>query len=149
ENRVAMPQDYYIVREDLIWRGTVPVVGGRFDATFVVPKDISYSNEAGRVSVYARYGSEHAIGYTENVVVGGTDANPVDDHEVSDIELYLNVSSLDTIELSSRQPRLVVKLRDDSGMITLVAVVVPEILLCINGDGKPSGNIIAEFASKP
>ena len=149
ENRVAMPQDYYIVREDLIWRGTVPVVGGRFDATFVVPKDISYSNEAGRVSVYARYGSEHAIGYTENVVVGGTAANPPDDHEGPEIALYLNDTTFVSGGMTPRHPRLIVKLRDDSGINTVGAGVGHEMLLIVDGDDQNAVDISAGFESDP
>ena len=47
--RAFMPTPYYLVREDLIWRGSVRAENGRFQATFVVPKDISYSNRSGRI----------------------------------------------------------------------------------------------------
>ena len=67
-----MPRPYYTVREDLIWRGKVNATKGLFEAIFVVPKDISYSNKPGRISVYAASSELHALGTTENIVVGGT-----------------------------------------------------------------------------
>src|SRR5690606_7973301 len=48
EEASALRSGYYTVREDLIWRGEVKADAGRFNATFVVPKDISYSNENGK-----------------------------------------------------------------------------------------------------
>ncbi|MBT8399236.1 MAG: type IX secretion system sortase PorU, partial [Rhodothermia bacterium] len=91
--RTFMPTPYYEVREDLIWRGSVRAQNGAFTATFVVPKDISYSNDLGRISVYAVGEDSHAIGFTENLVVGGTSANPPDDSEGPVISLFLNDST--------------------------------------------------------
>lgn len=145
----AMPRDYYVVREDLIWRGTVPVNSGRFEATFVVPKDISYSDEPGRISVYAHNGDAQALGFTENTIVGGTAANPPDDHVGPDITLFLNDTTFVSGGMTPRDPRLIVKLRDDSGINTVGAGVGHEMLLVVDGDEQNAVDISSSFESDP
>ena len=148
-DRRAMPRDYYTVRKDLLWRGTVPVTSGRFSATFVMPKDISYSNEPGRVSVYVRNASEHAAGYTEQVVVGGTAATLPDDHVGPDISLFLNDTTFVSGGLTPADPRLIVKLRDDSGINTVGTGVGHEMLLVVDGDERTAVDIGSRFESDP
>ncbi len=148
-DRRAMPRDYYTVREDLLWRGAVPVTSGHFSATFVMPKDISYSNEPGRVSVYVRNASEHAGGYTEQVVVGGTAATLPDDHVGPDISLFLNDTTFVSGGLTPANPRLIVKLRDDSGINTVGTGVGHEMLLVVDGDERSAVDIGSRFESDP
>lgn len=148
-DRRAMPRDYYTVREDLLWRGAVPVTSGHFSATFVMPKDISYSNEPGRVSVYVRNASEHAGGYTEQVVVGGTAATLPDDHVGPDISLFLNDTTFVSGGLTPAHPRLIVKLRDDSGINTVGTGVGHEMLLVVDGDERSAVDIGSRFESDP
>ncbi len=147
--RVAMPRDYYTVREDLLWRGGVPVTAGRFTATFVAPKDISYSNEPGRLSVYARNASRHATGFTEQVVVGGTAATLPNDQAGPDISLFLNDTTFVSGGLTPANPRLIVKLRDDSGVNTVGTGVGHEMLLVVDGDERDAVNIGSRFESDP
>ncbi len=148
-DRSVLSRDYYTVRKDLLWRGTVPVTSGRFSATFVMPKDISYSNEPGRVSVYVRNASEHAAGYTEQVVVGGTAATLPDDHVGPDISLFLNDTTFVSGGLTPADPRLIVKLRDDSGINTVGTGVGHEMLLVVDGDERSAIDIGSRFQSDP
>lgn len=148
-DRTAMPRDYYTVWQDLLWRGSVSVTSGRFSATFVVPKDISYSNEPGRVSVYVRNASEHAGGYTEQVVVGGTAATLPDDHIGPDISLFLNDTTFVSGGLTPANPSLIVKLRDDSGINTVGTGVGHEMLLVVDGDERSAVDIGRRFESDP
>ena len=148
-DRFAMPRDYYTVRDDLLWRGVVPVTSGRFTATFVMPKDISYSNEPGRITIYVRNASEHAGGYTEQVVVGGTAATLPDDHVGPDISLFLNDTTFVSGGLTPAHPRLIVKLRDDSGINTVGTGVGHEMLLVVDGDERSAVDIGSRFESDP
>lgn len=147
--RVAMPRDYYTVREDLIWRGIVPATAGRFRATFVVPKDISYSNERGRISAYARGTQSHAAGYTENTIVGGTAADPRDDAVGPDVALYLNDTTFVSGGMTPADPRLIVRLEDESGINTVGAGVGHEMLLVVDGDEQHAVDVSDRFESDP
>ncbi len=148
-DRSVMPRDYYTVREDLLWRGVVPVTAGRFSATFVAPKDISYSNEPGRLSIYVRNASRHVTGFTEQVVVGGTAASLPNDQAGPDISLFLNDTTFVSGGLTPAHPRLIVKLRDDSGINTVGTGVGHEMLLVVDGDERSAVDIGGLFASDP
>ena len=143
-----MTTPYYTAREDLIWRGQVQVNQGLFDASFVVPKDISYSNQAGRISVYAYSANTHALGFNENFVVGGTSANPPNDANGPEITLFLNDTTFVSGGLTTPDPKLIVKLYDDSGINTVGAGVGHEMLLIINEDEQNAIDISSGFRSE-
>ena len=145
--QVYMPTPYYIVREDLIWRGDVQVNDGRFAATFVVPKDISYSNEPGRISAYAHSEAAQALGYTENFLVGGTSPNPPIDTEGPDITLYLNDTTFVDGSMTTPEPELIARFFDESGLNTVGAGVGHEMLLFIDGDEEDAVDISDGFRS--
>ena len=132
DNREHLATPYYIVRQDLIWRGQVQAEQGRFNASFVVPKDISYSNLSGRLSIYAFGDKSHALGFNENFLVGGTSTNPPNDNLGPEITLFLNDTTFVSGGLTSPEPKLIVKLFDESGINTVGAGVGHEMLLVVN-----------------
>ena len=136
-----MSQPYYTVREDLIWRGKINATNGRYSASFIMPKDISYSNKPGRITVYGAAPTFHAHGFTENVIVGGTAANPPDDSKGPEIELFLNDETFVDGGLTTPNPQLIVKLFDDSGINTVGAGVGHEMLLVLDGDEQNAFDI--------
>ncbi len=70
-----------------IYRGKVDVTNGRFDLTFVVPKDISYGGSDARISCYASDKSAGAAGYREPIAIGGINTS-VNDTIGPDIRVY-------------------------------------------------------------
>ena len=153
ERRVVIPphnlyymraRPYYTIREDLIWRGRINATLGRFTATFVVPKDISYSNKPGRISLYASSPSADARGYTENVIVGGTASEIPDDDDGPQIDIFLNDETFTDGGLTSPRPRVLVKLFDESGVNTVAAGVGHEMLLVLD-DNDQQAIDIGEF----
>lgn len=148
--RSYMPTPYYIVREDLIWRGEVPVSQGRFEATFVVPKDISYSDQLGRIAVYARSPSGvDGSGANERVRVGGTADNPPSDAEGPRINLFLGDTTFVSGGLVPSDAELIVDLFDESGINTVGAGVGHELLLVVNGDERSAVDISRGFRAVP
>jgi hypothetical protein len=61
-----------------MFRGEVLVEAGRFDASFVVPKDISYGGNTGRVSVYVFNENQDGAGAKDSLVILGSDTTVVD-----------------------------------------------------------------------
>ncbi|MFK7849297.1 MAG: type IX secretion system sortase PorU [Rhodothermales bacterium] len=148
DNQQNLATPYYTVRQDLIWRGQVQANAGSFDASFVVPKDISYSNQTGRLSVYAFSGNNHALGYNENFLVGGTSANPPNDNDGPRITLFLNDTTFVSGGLTPPEPKLIVKLFDESGINTVGAGVGHEMLLVVNDDEQNAIDISSGFRSE-
>ena len=146
--RRHMPKPYYRVREDLIWAGRTRARAGRFKATFVVPKDISHSNKPGRISVYAASGQEHAQGFTENIIVGGTASEIPDDNDGPVIELYLGDETFASGGLTASRPEVLAKLFDESGINTVGAGVGHEMLLIIDENEADAVNVGALYESE-
>ncbi len=62
----------YISQGKAIFRGTIHVAQGQFEAKFIVPKDITYGGRLGRISVYFANEQLHGNGYRDSIPVGGT-----------------------------------------------------------------------------
>ncbi|MEM1042833.1 MAG: type IX secretion system sortase PorU [Bacteroidota bacterium] len=142
ERTVALPEDAvnYIpsgtvqVRSDLIYRGRATVRDGAWTIRFVVPRDISYSDAPGRISVYATDGSgRDGFGASEGFVVGGTAANPIQDNEPPRVDLFMNDTTFVPGGLVGTTPVLIAKLFDQNGINTVGAGVGHDLLLTIDG----------------
>ena len=68
------------------------VVGGRFSFTFVVPKDIQYSFNQGRINLYAtdNENKQEANGIYDRFALGGTESTSIIDTIGPTIRLFLN-----------------------------------------------------------
>lgn len=141
------PTPYYVIREDLIWRGEVQATAGRFNATFVVPKDIAYSNQSGRITAYAASAERQVLGYSEQFTVGGTSDSPPQDTQGPRIVLFLNDTTFVSGSLTPPEPELIVQLFDESGINTVGAGVGHEMLLVVNGDENNAIDLSSAFRS--
>lgn len=106
------------VQGGVIFNGRVSVNNGKFSADFVVPKDISYENKKGKVIFYFLNNAVDGIGYTDNVIVGGTDSSVVNDGKGPEIEIFFDDVAYNNSYLVNSNPKLIVKLYDDTGLNT-------------------------------
>jgi hypothetical protein len=102
----------------VIFRGRVSITGGRFSAEFVVPKDISYENRNGKVVLYFYSNNEDGLGYTNRIIVGGTDSLAFDDGKGPEIEIYFDDVSFAGSYLINPDSKLIIKLYDETGINT-------------------------------
>jgi hypothetical protein len=117
-----------------IYRGENSITAGRFRATFIVPKDISYADTTGRGRLVAYYsgGGIDGAGFTGLVRVGGTDTSTANDGEGPTMHVYLNTRSFRPGDLVTEAPTLLVDLRDSSGVNTSTAGIGHRIEAWIN-----------------
>jgi hypothetical protein len=69
---------YYDLPGLIIFKGDAQVEGGSFQANFVVPKDISYGGNSGRISVYLEGLSQDGAGVRDSLVIAGSDTTVID-----------------------------------------------------------------------
>ncbi|MCY4234689.1 MAG: type IX secretion system sortase PorU [Bacteroidetes bacterium] len=136
-----MPQPYYEVREDLIWRGRALVRNGEFSARFVVPKDIAYADQPGKITIYASGEDEHFNGFADKFIVGGTSDDAANDVDGPDIELYLGDETFTSGGLSTSNPEIFARIFDESGINTVGAGIGHEMLLIIDENEMDAINI--------
>jgi hypothetical protein len=130
-----------------IYRGENSAVNGRFTATFVVPKDISYSDSTtrGRIEVYYSESAGDGIGFTSNVRVGGTDSTAPNDTQGPAIVLYLDSRSFRPGDMVSPEPTLYVDLKDPNGINTSVSGIGHRIEAWLNNSSQSKD--VTEFYS--
>ncbi len=111
--------NYQITRQGgIIFKGRVSVNSGRFDADFVVPKDISYQDQNGKIVYYFYDQSEDGLGFTNKIIVGGTDTTTVNDGKGPDIDIFFDNSSALNSNLINPNSNLVIKFSDETGLNT-------------------------------
>jgi hypothetical protein len=90
----------YRARKNIIFKGKASVVNGHFSFEFIVPVDIAYFYDEGKISYYGHNNSDtEAHGYDESFVIGGTSDNPISDNDGPVIELFMNDEQLFREEL--------------------------------------------------
>ncbi|MCS6988050.1 MAG: type IX secretion system sortase PorU [Chloroherpetonaceae bacterium] len=135
--------EYYDVRNALVYRGVVEARNGRFAIQFVVPKDISYDSvNSGRISLYAWKNNHNlgdlsltASGATEQVVFAGANPNAPRDESPPDALIYLNDRSFTSGGVTHQNPIFVAELSDENG-INLTQSIGRAITLVVNGDER-------------
>ncbi|HMN23174.1 MAG TPA: type IX secretion system sortase PorU, partial [Ignavibacteriaceae bacterium] len=102
----------------LIFNGRVSITNGKFSESFIVPKDISYENKNGKVILYFLNNSVDGLGYTNRIIVGGTDSSLANDGKGPDIEIFFDDVAYNNGYLVNQNPNLIVKLSDETGLNT-------------------------------
>lgn len=107
-------------QKNVLYRGNVSIVNGRFDFDFIVPKDIDYSFGAGKSSFFAFDEQDNSAGgYSKDLIVGGIDTAGLDDNVGPEIELFLNDDSFVNGGITNETPILIAQLFDESGINTV------------------------------
>ncbi|MFT6166621.1 MAG: hypothetical protein ACJAV5_000615 [Vicingaceae bacterium] len=125
-------------RERRIFKGKATVSNGDFTFTFVVPKDISYSYGSGKISYYAENQSTDANGYSEEIMIGGSNPNLVQDEEGPQMELFLNDENFVYGGVTDENPRLLLNLRDNQGINTVGSGIGHDIVATLDGNSENS-----------
>ncbi|MDN5201536.1 type IX secretion system sortase PorU [Fulvivirgaceae bacterium BMA10] len=112
------PSMVYEERNNIIYRGRVSVANGDFSLEFIVPKNISYLIDSGKVSLYTENLENLIDGNGANIdlKIGGSSKIIGSDNNPPEIKLYME----DTLFVSggsvSSNTLLLVNLRDESGI---------------------------------
>ncbi len=105
------------LQKNILFKGRASVTDGIFTFTFVVPKDINYAYGYGKISYYAEDGTQtDARGFYDEIIIGGTDPNGIQDDEGPIVEVFMNNEDFVTGGLTDKNPTLLVKLSDDHGI---------------------------------
>ena len=105
------------LQKNIIFKGAASVVNGLFSFKFIVPKDIDYQFGNAKISYYAHDDVERdAAGYTQQLIVGGTNPNAIADDEGPLVEVFMNTEEFAFGGLTDENPTLLVKLEDDLGI---------------------------------
>jgi len=125
-----------VVPGGVIFRGNISVTNGKFSAGFTVPKDISYENENGKVLLYFYNNSSDGLGYTTNIIVGGTDSTVVPDKIGPTIKIYFDDTTSSNAYLVNPNSALIIKLYDPNGINATGTGIGHKLEGVLNGQGN-------------
>ncbi len=120
-----------------IFRGKASVKNGVFQLNFVVPKDIKYNIDKGKISYYAdnKHVFEDAKGSFTNILIGGVSKNINDnDNTGPEIEIFLNDENFVDGGITNSLPTLIVALKDADGINTTGTGIGHNIVATIDND---------------
>ncbi len=105
----------YLLPGAALFRGPTVVDDGLFQATFVVPKDITYGGRMARISGYFNDQSQDGLAYRDSLPVQGT-VTAVNDTIGPSIELRIAGQDISSGDFVSSRPTVIVHLEDDNGI---------------------------------
>lgn len=111
------PVRTYSLRKNVLFKGRASVQNGKFQFTFVVPKDINFQFGNGKISYYAENGQLlDAAGEFRNLIIGGTDPNAATDDQGPMVDVFMNSTDFVFGGMTGPNPILLVQLQDDLGI---------------------------------
>jgi len=127
-------QANFELQNKVLFKGKASVIGGKFSFEFIVPKDINYAFDNGKVSYYAasNVGLTDAHGFSYDFIVGGTSDTILADDRGPTVEVFMNDSTFAFGGLTDENPLLLVKLSDASGINTVGNGVGHDIIGLLN-----------------
>ena len=120
--------------QNLLYKGKVNAINGKFSFSFIVPKDVNFQFGQARVSYYADNGTYDAQGVDENLVVGGLGNQVPNDNAGPSIIGYLNNIQFVNGGMVNETPLLLVHLADPSGINLSGNGIGHEITAVIDGN---------------
>ena len=128
----------YYDRQSTLYSGSSIVTNGAFELQIIIPKDINYNVDNGRLSMYAydEHNGWDAMGADDNILIGGSAANIVPDNAGPDIELLTNGNKYKDGYKVNPSPMIYVNLSDASGINATGSSIGHNITLTIDDNTK-------------
>lgn len=103
---------------NVLYKGQSSVNAGKYEFSFVVPKDINYTFGYGRISMYADDQITDAWGNYKGMIVGGASSTAATDVTGPELELFVDDYSFVIGGLSDNTPLLLARVYDENGIST-------------------------------
>lgn len=136
QNTSNSPLRTYSLQNNAIYKGKATVTNGRFNMTFVVPKDINYSIGHGKMSYYVQNENEDGNGYDTGIWVGGSSPNSGSDQTGPTIKAFLNSERFVDGGLTTPNSTLILNLFDENGINYTGNSIGHDITLQLDGDAQ-------------
>lgn len=132
-NDGEVPFDYKS-RNNPIYKGLASVVNGKFEFSFIVPKDVSYASGNGKIIYYAYNEEIDAHGALSDLPIGEYDETSLADTDGPEIGVYLNTPMFESGDRVGVNSILYLDLTDESGINTLGTGIGHDITAVLDGD---------------
>ena len=133
----------YNIRDNIIFKGKASINNGDFQFSFIVPKDIRYNIDTGKISYYSSNNMllQDGKGYEKRILIGGTSDNLITDNIGPQMEIYFNDKSFISGGITNSNPSLLLLLKDESGINTTGIGIGHDIIATIDDDANKQFNL--------
>ncbi|MEY3397512.1 MAG: hypothetical protein RL220_106 [Bacteroidota bacterium] len=139
-NDGGVVQNYYTF-DKVIYKGKASVINGDFSFRFVVPYDINYAVDSGRVSYYAVAGSNDGHGFNQSFLIGSSLEGAELNSEGPQIDLYMNDTTFVSGGITNTQPIFLARLEDDNGINTVGNGIGHDLVAILDGNTQSPINL--------
>jgi len=129
------PTMSFIKLGETIFRGNASIINGRFEFSFVVPRDIRVPVDNGRISFYSKRSQLllDKTGFNNDIKVGGINTNAIVDNIGPTVKLYMNDETFVNGGITNESPFFLAILEDEHGINT-ASGIGHDILGILDGD---------------
>lgn len=130
--------------------GQTDVIDGKFEVTFMVPKDIRYNYGNGRIVYYAydAENREEAVGHYENFIIGGSSSVIAQDTLGPELTIYLNNPYFISGDVTHENPHFYAEIYDENGINTAGTGIGHDLLMMIDNDAKQTYILNSYFQAR-
>lgn len=139
-NSPESPVTSFETQNNILFKGKASVIDGKFDFSFMIPKDVGVSIGKAKISLYADDEKVNAAGANNHFFVGGFANNNAIDNLPPTVNVHLNDEKFINGGLVNETPILLIKMFDSSGINTSGLGIGHNINLII--DGKENNTIV-------
>ena len=139
----------YKVQDNIIYKGIANVDNGRFNFSFIAPKDINYAYGRGKISYYAENGSTDAAGIDTGQTVGGFSDKPVTDNDGPIVKPYMNDTLFRNGAVTGANTTLYVQLSDETGINASGNSVGHDITAILDGKTSAPNTLNDYYVTEP
>ena len=121
-----------------LFSGQTDIQDGKFQFTFMVPRDIRYNYGNGRMVYYAydTNTNEEGVGHYEQFIIGGSSSVEIIDTIGPDLNIYLNNPAFTDNGKTYELPHFYADIYDEHGINTVGTGIGHDLLLIIDEDPK-------------
>ena len=141
----------YLDRPNTLFSGVAEVIDGRFELTFMLPRDIKYNYGSGRINYYASCDDNgyEAQGAYENFLIGGSNPNVEFETDGPEITMYLNSSDFKSGGKVNETPLFIAHVSDINGINQVGSGIGHDIMLIIDEDPNQTYILNDYYRSAP
>ncbi|MCQ2282413.1 MAG: type IX secretion system sortase PorU [Bacteroidales bacterium] len=124
----------FVQQKNVLFKGRETVRGGRFEYSFIVPRDVSYHYDYAKLSHYARSESDDATGQYGNIMFGGFNEQMEITELHPTVELFIGDSTFRSGSITNETPTIFARLRDSVGINAAGSGLGHDITATIDGN---------------
>lgn len=129
------PQTYK-EQKNILFQTKVPVVDGKFEFVFVLPKDVSYEDGEYRISYYFKNDNEDAIGDFTRLKTDGISSEGASDIQGPKLSLSINEVEWEEGMTIGKEPMWTFNVEDQSGINTSLSSVGHQMVMILDNDNN-------------